>query len=133
MRREYQFYVYILQSDSRRALYIGITNNLCRRVWQHKTHAFEGFSDDYNAVRLVYWERFERVCNAIAREKQLKGWRREKKLSLIRQMNPQWRDLAADWYGTQSPLRLAALAQGRLSTAVIARTRAIVLARDDSG
>jgi putative endonuclease len=133
MRCEYQFYVYILQSASRRALYIGITNNLRRRVWQHKTHAFEGFSDDYNAVRLVYWERFERVCNAIAREKQLKGWRREKKLSLIRQMNPQWRDLAADWYETQGPLRLAALAQGRLSTAVIARTRAIVLARDDSG
>jgi predicted GIY-YIG superfamily endonuclease len=53
--------MYMMQSTSRRALYIGMTNNLHRRVWQHKTHAFEGFTDDYNAARLVYWESFDDV------------------------------------------------------------------------
>jgi putative endonuclease len=100
MRREYLFYVYMVQSASRRALYIGMTNNLHKRVWQHKTHAFEGFSDHYNAVRLVYWESFDDVRNAIDREKQLKSWRREKKLWLIARFNPSWKDLAAEWYKT---------------------------------
>ena len=103
MPREYRFYMYIMQSASRRALYIGMTNNLHKRVWQHKNHTFEGFSDDYNAVRLVYWESFDDVRNAINREKQLKRWRREKKQWLIERFNPQWRDLAADWYETQGP------------------------------
>lgn len=98
MRRPYIFYVYILQSSSRRALYIGMTNNLRHRVFQHKTHQFEGFTHDYNAVRLVYWEKHESVGKAIAREKQLKRWRREKKMWLIERMNPQWHDLAADWF-----------------------------------
>jgi putative endonuclease len=103
MRREYRYYVYILQSSSRRALYIGMTNNLHHRVFQHKTHQFEGFTDSYNAVRLVYWESFDDVHKAIGREKQLKGWRREKKLWLITRMNPKWRDLAADRYSAESP------------------------------
>ena len=79
MRDEYIYYVYIMQSASRRALYIGMTNNLRKRVWQHKNHKFEGFTDDYNCTRLVYWESFDDVANAIDREKQLKRWRREKK------------------------------------------------------
>jgi putative endonuclease len=91
MRREYRFYIYILQSSSRRALYIGMTNNLHRRVFEHKTHRFEGFTDDYNASRLVYWERCDDVYRAIAREKQLKRWRREKKLWLIARFNPDGR------------------------------------------
>jgi putative endonuclease len=98
MRRNYIFHVYILQSASRRALYIGMTNNIRHRVFQHKTHQFEGFTDDYNAIRLVYWEKYDSVGKAIAREKQLKRWRREKKTWLIERMNPQWRDLAADWF-----------------------------------
>jgi len=98
---EYHFYVCIVQSASRRALYIGVTNNLRRRIFQHKMHQFEGFTSDYNAVRLVYWEKFGSVGKAIAREKQLKRWRREKKMWLVEKMNPQWRDLAADWYSTQ--------------------------------
>ncbi len=102
--REYHFYVYILQSASRRALYIGMTNNLRHRVFQHKTHQFEGFTDDYNATRLVYWEKFGSVGKAIAREKQLKRWRREKKLWLVETMNPKWRDLAADWFPNLKPL-----------------------------
>lgn len=71
MIRERHYYVYIMQSASRRALYIGMTNNLHKRVWQHKNHIFEGFTDDYNAVRLVYWESFDNVRNAIDREKKL--------------------------------------------------------------
>jgi putative endonuclease len=103
MIREKHYYVYIMQSASRRALYIGMTNNLHKRVWQHKNHIFEGFTDDYNAVRLVYWESFDDVRNAIDREKKLKSWRREKKLWLIARFNPGWKDLAADWYKTQGP------------------------------
>ena len=98
MLREYRFYVYMLQSSSRRALYIGMTNNLHRRVFEHKMHRHEGFTDQYNAVRLVYWERFDDVYKAIAGEKQLKGWRREKKLWLIERFNPGWKNLAADWF-----------------------------------
>ncbi|MGA7079624.1 MAG: GIY-YIG nuclease family protein [Terriglobales bacterium] len=98
MVREYRFYVYILQSSSRRALYIGMTNNLRQRVFDHKAHRHEGFTDQYNAVRLVHWERYDDVHKAIAREKQLKRWRREKKLWLIARFNPGWKNLAADWF-----------------------------------
>src|SRR5881396_892477 len=85
--REYIFYVYVLQSASRRALYIGMTNNLRHRAFQHKTHQSEGFTDEYNAIRLVYWEKFGSVGKAIAREKQLKRWRREKKNWLVETIN----------------------------------------------
>jgi putative endonuclease len=100
MLREYRFYVYMLQSSSRRALYIGMTNNLHRRVFEHKMHRQEGFTDQY--VRLVYWERCDDVYKAIAREKQLKGWRREKKLWLIARFNPGWTNLAADCFENAS-------------------------------
>lgn len=98
MPGEHRYYVYMMQSASRRALYIGMTSNLRQRVFQHKTQELAGFTGDYDAVRLVYWECFENVHNAITREKQLKNWRREKKLWLIASMNSQWKDLAADWY-----------------------------------
>ncbi len=101
MLREHIYYVDIMQSSSRRAVYIGMTNNLHRRVFQHKTQEFEGFTDSYDAVRLVYWESFDDVHKAIAREKQVKNWRREKKLWLIARMNPEFRDLAAEWYGNE--------------------------------
>ena len=102
MPRERHYYVYIMQSASRRALYIGMTNNLHRRVFQHKAHQCEGFTDDYNATRLVYWESYDDVHKAIGREKQLKNWRRDKKLWLIATLNPKFRDLAADWYENQT-------------------------------
>jgi putative endonuclease len=73
MPREHHYHVYIMQSSSRRALYIGMTNDLHRRVFQHKTQEFKEFSDDYNAVRLVYWESSDDVHKTIAREKQLKN------------------------------------------------------------
>ena len=91
-----------MQSTSRHVLYIGMTNNLFKRAWQHKNHIFEGFSANYNATRLVYWEKFDDVRKAIDREKQLKRWRREKKEWLIERLNPHWADLAADWY-TEGP------------------------------
>ena len=97
MHREHIYYVYMMQSPSRHTLYIGMTNNLHKRVWQHKTHTFDGFTDDYNATRLVYWESFDDVLKAIDREKQLKGWRREKKLALIEARNPRWQDSAEKW------------------------------------
>ena len=98
MRKEYVFYVYILQSSSRRVLYIGMTSNLRSRVYQHKTKEFRGFTFDYDAVRLVFWENYDDVHKAIAREKQLKNWKREKKLWLIARVNPKFRELSADWY-----------------------------------
>jgi putative endonuclease len=79
-----------------------MTSNLRKRVWEHKNHIREGFSDDYNGTRLAYWESFDDVANAIEREKQLKRWRREKKEWLIVQKNPHWRDLAADWFPAET-------------------------------
>ena len=102
MPREHHYYVYIMQSSSRRALYIGMTNNLHHRIFQHKTQEGEGFTGTYDAVRLIYWESFDDVHKTIAREKQLKNWRREKKLWLIASTNPEFRDLAADWYKNES-------------------------------
>jgi|SRR5579871_1467066 len=105
MRKEYIFHVYFMISSSRRALYLGMTGKFRDRVWQHKTHAFEGFSSKYNCTRLVYYEVYDDVRRAIAREKQLKRWSRAKKDALIERFNPTWRDLAEDWFKpeTQGP------------------------------
>ena len=87
--------VYIVASKSR-VLYIGITSNIDRRIWEHKNNIFEGFSRQYRCHRLVYFESFDDVQKAIAREKQLKRWNRAKKIWLIERVNPAWEDLAAD-------------------------------------
>ena len=92
------YYVYMMMSSSRRALYTGITSRPRQRVWEHKTGVIEGFSKQYHTTRLVYYEQYGDVRNAIAREKQIKRWRREKKLALVELINPQYRDLAADWF-----------------------------------
>lgn len=97
MRREYRFYVYIMASTSR-VIYVGMTNGLEKRVWQHKNDLVEGFTKRYKCHRLVHWESFDDVRKAINREKELKGWRRAKKVALIEKYNPLWDDLAADWY-----------------------------------
>ena len=88
------FYVYLLASRSR-VLYIGMTNDLERRVREHRLGEFEGFTKKYRVHRLVFFESFHDARTAIAREKQLKGWRREKKVALIEAQNPTWEDLAA--------------------------------------
>lgn len=95
MRKEY--YVYIMTNRSR-TLYTGITNNLERRVYEHKNKILPGFTSRYNITRLVYYEAGDDVSVAIAREKQIKGWLRAKKIALIESMNPEWRDLSEDWY-----------------------------------
>jgi putative endonuclease len=77
--KDHTYYVYMMQSVSRHALYIGVTSDLRHRVWQHKNHVYEGFSAKYHTKRLVYFEAHQYVQIAIARETQLKKWRREKK------------------------------------------------------
>jgi len=99
MRQERQYYVYILGSFSG-TLYIGITGNLRHRIWQHNQHAIEGFTARYDVTRLLYFETYNEVLNAIAREKQLKGWSRAKKIALIEKLNPKWVDLSREWYST---------------------------------
>ncbi len=98
------YYVYILASQFR-VLYVGITSKLETRVWQHKTHWFAGFTSKYHVTNLVYLETYNSVHAAIRREKELKSWRREKKIALIESINPKWRDLSYGWY-QQTPLRL---------------------------
>jgi putative endonuclease len=92
------YWVYILASQRNGTLYVGVTNSLERRVWQHKSGTIEGFTKQYGLNRLIYFEDFRDVTNAIAREKQSKGWLRRRKLALIEEMNPAWNDLAADWF-----------------------------------
>jgi len=92
-----EYFVYIMASRARR-LYTGVTNDLLRRVWQHKTGAVDGFTRRYRTTQLVHFEQTSDVHCAIAREKQLKRWPRSRKLRLIEEHNAGWRDLAADWY-----------------------------------
>jgi putative endonuclease len=89
-------FVYILSSKYRR-LYIGVTSDLDRRLYEHKNKLHKGFAAKYNIDRLVYFEQFSDIRDAIARETQLKDYRREKKKALIEKMNPMWRDLSEDW------------------------------------
>jgi putative endonuclease len=89
------YYVYIMTNFSK-TLYIGVTNNLIRRVWEHKQGLVSGFTHKYRVKQLVYFEQTSDINSAIAREKQLKGWRRSKKLALIEKVNPTWKDL---YYG----------------------------------
>lgn len=92
------YYVYIMTNKYNSVVYTGVTNNLERRVYQHKNKLLEGFTKKYNADRLVYFEMTEDVKSAIEREKQIKGWTREKKNSLIEAVNPIWSDLSSEWY-----------------------------------
>ena len=96
-RERKTYYVYLMGSLSG-TLYVGMTSKLHARTFEHKFHRVEGFTDKYRVERLLYWESFDEVHNAINREKQLKGWRRSKKIALIESLNPQWLDLARDWF-----------------------------------
>ena len=90
----YNYYVYILTNNSNRVMYIGVTNNLKRRVFQHKSKMVEGFTKRYNIDKLVYFEYFSNINSAIKREKVLKGWKRERKNKLVEVKNPEWKDLS---------------------------------------
>ena len=92
-----QYYTYILSSKHKN-LYIGVTNDLGRRVYEHKNKLFKGHTEKYNIDRLVYFETFGDINLAIAREKTLKGWLRKRKDELIERMNPDWKDLSEEWF-----------------------------------
>ena len=93
------YYVYMMTNRSK-TLYTGVTNDLYRRVYEHKQKLIPGFTQKYNINRLVYYQETSDIREAIAREKQIKGWLRAKKIALIESANPQWRDLSADWFET---------------------------------
>jgi putative endonuclease len=92
-----QYYVYIMTNGSR-TLYTGVTDDLVRRVYEHKNKLIEGFTKRYNITRLVHYEVTSDVQAAIRREKQIKGWLRKKKNALIEAANPGWQDLSEGWY-----------------------------------
>ncbi len=88
------YYIYILANSTGTTIYTGVTNNLLRRVWEHKTHADpRGFTSKYNVEKLVYYEKAEHIDAALEREKQIKSWSRKKKNKLVAAMNPKWEDL----------------------------------------
>ena len=92
-----QYYVYIMTNSSR-TLYTGVTDNLVRRIYEHKNKLIKGFTQKYNITRLAYYEITSNVQAAIQREKQIKGWLRKKKIALIEAANPKWEDLSKEWY-----------------------------------
>lgn len=87
------YYVYILTNEYNNVMYIGVTNDLRRRVYEHKSGEIEGFTKQYNVHKLVYFESGHDVKAAIAREKQLKGWKRERKNALVESVNPEWKEI----------------------------------------
>ena len=93
MNNERYYYVYILFSDKNGTLYVGVTNDIVKRVWEHKNHVVEGFTSKYNVSKLGYYEVFNDINEAIKREKQLKSGNRKRKLDLIETNNPEWHDL----------------------------------------
>lgn len=98
---EKSYYVYILATEKNGTLYIGVTNDLIRRVYEHKHKLNKGFSSEYNISKLVYFETYSYIDEAIAREKQLKKWNRNWKLRLVEENNPNWRDLYYDFGGDE--------------------------------
>ncbi|MFC1493409.1 GIY-YIG nuclease family protein [candidate division KSB1 bacterium] len=93
----------MLTNHKLRPLYLGVTNDLERRIFEHKTGKTEGYTKKYNLKRLIYYEEFEYIRDAIRREKQLKNWHREWKLNLIEAVNHDFSDLAKDWYDDLDP------------------------------
>jgi putative endonuclease len=91
---EKQYYVYILTNKSNKVLYIGVTNDLQRRMYEHKNKLIDGFTKKYNLTKLVYFEATTNINSAIGREKQFKNWHREWKINLIKEFNPEWKDLS---------------------------------------
>lgn len=97
MRVAYNFYVYMMTNRWKNVLYTGVTNDLLRRGWEHRNKVHDGFTKMYNCDRLVYFEWYQDIRQAIERETQIKKWSRAKKDALVASMNPEWRDLSEDW------------------------------------
>ena len=87
------YYVYILTNQSNKVMYVGVTNNLARRVYEHKNKLVEGFTSKYNVNKLIYFEETKDIEAAIQREKQIKGWKRSRKNELVETINPEWKEL----------------------------------------
>ena len=104
MRHERQYFVYILGNRSKRTLYTGLTRNLVRRMDEHKRRLIPGFTARYNVDQLLYYESYKYVNDAIARENEIKGWRREKKVALIQTFNPELEDLTPGVLGTEDEI-----------------------------
>jgi len=98
MSMERHYFVYLLTNWNHKVMYVGVTNDLERRVLEHKQKAVKGFTEKYNVTRLVYFEETTYIQEALAREKEIKKWRREKKNKLVTGMNPGWEDLSQGWY-----------------------------------
>ena len=98
MPGEKLYYVYLLTNKNDKVMYVGVTNNLERRLYEHKTKMILGFTEKYNVNKLVYFEETSDVHTAIAREKEIKKWRREKKNNLVVAVNPEWKDLSDGWF-----------------------------------
>jgi putative endonuclease len=97
MSTEHQYHVYLLTNWNNKVMYVGITSDLKRRLFEHRNKSVEGVTTKYNIHKLVYYEATSDVQSAIAREKEIKKWRREKKNRLVEKINPEWRDLSAGW------------------------------------
>ena len=95
MPAENCYYVYLLTSSNNKVMYVGVTNNLTRRVYEHQNKLVKGFTEKYNVNKLVYYEQTNDVFTALTREKEIKKWRREKKNALVVQLNPHWNDLSS--------------------------------------
>jgi putative endonuclease len=108
LRSDRRYYVYIMASRSL-TLYSGVTDNIFRRTLEHRQGALPGFTKRYNINRLVYYEAFQHIGNAITREKQIKAWTGEKRLALIKTLNPTWQDLSAGWGEKQNCRSLVSL------------------------
>jgi len=92
-----KYYVYLLTNWNNTVMYVGVTNNLRRRIYEHKNKLTKGFTEKYNVNKLVYFEETQDVIAAIAREKEIKKWRREKKNQLVNRINPTWKELSLEW------------------------------------
>jgi putative endonuclease len=91
------YYVYILTNWNDKVMYVGVTKDLMRRLYEHKNKLIPGFTSKYNVHKLVYFEETADVLTALAREKEIKKWRREKKNNLVERINPEWKDLSSEW------------------------------------
>lgn len=96
MSGQKQFYVYLLTNWNSKVMYVGVTNDLQRRLYEHKNKLVKGFTEKYNVDKLVYFEETDDVISALAREKEIKKWRREKKNNLVLSINPEWKDLSKE-------------------------------------
>lgn len=92
------YYVYLITNWNNKVLYIGVTSNLERRIYQHKNKSMRGFTEKYNVNKLVYFEQTNSIESAITREKEIKKWRREKKNILVESTNKEWQDLSKQWH-----------------------------------